>query len=550
MRNFQKPLISLALIILSGFVFAITSAQQTPNQFAGMIDNENPFVEIGFSVPNATTITIDLNAVSGDLDTYLFLIDSAGKIIAENDDRVRGDTNSSIAQFFLPTGDYTIIATRYDVIDGDSTGEYELNITYDAQTQERIVYDVSAEALSNMGFPDIQPRPKAEWTILVYYGGDSTLEASLMSDLVEFERAGGSTENTRIIALLDRYGLSDANGGWTGARLFEITQNVTGDFGTVPVPTIDSVALADLGETDTGNGETLARFMTWGIMNYPAENYVLAFGGHGGGWRGVITDDTSETIITLPQLDEALQTVKNATGIGQFDLLINDACLMGSVEYYDIMARHFDYSLASPEIVIDPALDMTLLTELIKAEAETKELGVPLVTTYIERDILVNDRPDSRYMTFASTQLNQMAELRRAVESFARLVNQDPLMYAPLLGQARANTYTYAKFLGGDNDFDVDLGHFMRQVIAYSADAPIITAARDVLEALENARLFGDAADYADLYTSYYSIYFPRKSKDFSTAYFNDTPLKQWAEMLANYYNSTMPRLWSVDDSV
>ncbi|MCL4253387.1 MAG: DVUA0089 family protein, partial [Anaerolineae bacterium] len=549
----MRPIKSLAFftaLIWILAMFAVTSAQQTPSQFTGLIDDDTPFIEIAFAVEAATTITIDLDATSGDLDTYLYLVDGSGKILAENDDRVRGDTNSSIREFFIPTGDYTVIVSRYGVTRGDTIGEYQLNITYNAQTTEQLVYDVSQQALADMGFPELAPKPKAEWTILVYYGGDSTLETSLMSDFVEFERAGGSTENTRIVALLDRYGLSDANGAWTGARLFEVMQNTTGDFGQVPVPTMDSIPLADLGDTDTGNGETLARFLTWGMMNYPAEHYVVAFGGHGGGWRGVITDDTSETIITLPELDEALRVAKTATGIDQFDLVLNDACLMSSVEYYDVVSRHVEYALASPEIVIDPALDMTLLVELIRGDFDIDKLGEPLVNTYIERDIFVKQRPDSRYMTFASSQLDEMADLRRTIESFARVVNQNPLTYAPLLGQARSNAYTYAKFLGGDNDYDVDLGHFMRQIIAYSGDANIINPARDVLRALEDVRLYGNAADYARLYTSYYSIYFPAKSKDFNPSYFNDTPLKQWAEMLANYYNSTTPRLWSNEDSV
>lgn len=549
MRSIKSLIFAIFLIWIL-VVFAVSSAQQSPTQFTGLIDDDTPFVEIAFAVDAATTVTIDLDAVSGDLDTYLYLVDGSGKILAENDDRVRGNTNSSIREFFIPTGDYTVIASRYGVNRGDTVGEYQLNITYNAQTTERLVYDVSQPVLADKGFPELAPKPKAEWTVLVYYGGDSTLETSLMSDFVEFERAGGSTENTRIVALLDRYGLSDANGAWTGARLFEIMPNTTGDFGTVPVPTMDSIPLADLGDTDTGNGETLAQFLTWGMMNYPAEHYVVAFGGHGGGWRGVITDDTSKTIITLPELDEALRVAKTAVGIDQFDLVLNDACLMSSVEYYDVVSRHVEYALASPEIVIDPALDMTLLVELIQGDFDIDKLGEPLVNTYIERDIFVKQRPDSRYMTFASSQLDEMADLRRTIESFARVVNQNPLTYAPLLGQARSNAYTYAKFLGGDNDNDVDLGHFMRQIIAYSGDANIINPARDVLRALENVRLYGNAADYARLYTSYYSIYFPAKSKDFNPAYFNETPLKQWAEMLANYYNSTSPRLWSRTDSV
>ena len=226
--------------------------------------------------------------------------------------------------------------------EGDSSGNFELTIDTRAGrsvssnpiTSRRKTWRRSVSRRR-------EPHPEAAWTILVYYGGDNNLEPGILNDLDEFEMAGGSTDRTSYC----RAGGSQPTVYRFQRRLddshavFELAADVTGDhpaaFPAKEVATIDTSPLADLGELDTGDGETLAQFLVWGVQHYPAQHYAVAFGSHGAGWQGLIQDDTSERdLLSIPELQQAFALATAAAGVEKFDLLINDACLMSSVEYY------------------------------------------------------------------------------------------------------------------------------------------------------------------------------------------------------------------------
>ncbi|HRF95753.1 MAG TPA: PPC domain-containing protein, partial [Aggregatilineales bacterium] len=162
----------LCVAVLMLFINIVTA--QTEDRRTGTVDNETPFVEIQFDVPqDGSLVTLDLKAISGDLDTLLYLVDRDGNILAENDDRLAGqDTNSFIEFPEADAGRYLIIATRYGVVNGTSAGEYELaiNITSESETVS-LNYDVSDEALALAGYPELEARPLADWTVIAYYGG-------------------------------------------------------------------------------------------------------------------------------------------------------------------------------------------------------------------------------------------------------------------------------------------------------------------------------------------------------------------------------------------
>ncbi len=535
--------------LLLALTFFVVMAQEQPG---GTINDNRPFVEVPLILDSATIVTIDLTATSGDLDPLLFLVDESGSILAENDDRGPGDYNARINALRLPRGEYTIVATRFGVTNGDSEGDYSLDIQRSTLDTFLPEYVVSDTGLSAAGFPEIAPRERADWVVLAYYGGDTDLEAAIMKDFDEFEVAGGSDETVRIVALLDRHpAYSDANGNWNTARLYEIGPDVTGDWATTYPPTMDTDFLTDLGDINTGTGESLAQFLVWSLKNFPADHYAIAFASHGGGWNGLIKDDTAnDSVITLPEFRSAFDLALSINNGDRFDLLINDACIMSSVEYYGIMADYFNVSLASPEIVVDPALDMSLLTSTLRRDPQVEmvTLGQDLVDTYMQRDILLRPGPDTAFLSHAVTDLNRFDPVIQAVEKFATIINRDPDRFASLLGLARANTYTFSEFLGERDK--VDVGHFMQQVIAYTAEPELVLAARDVIQTLEEARLYGSAGPGAERFTSYYNIYFPKISSEFNVGYFSDSPLVNWGQMLASYYSAITPRMWQVDDSV
>ena len=74
-------------------------------------------------------VTIRMDATSGDLDPFLILRNAAGAEVARNDDASPLTRNAQIRNYRLPTtGEYTIVATRYDGLAGSTAGEFTLEI--------------------------------------------------------------------------------------------------------------------------------------------------------------------------------------------------------------------------------------------------------------------------------------------------------------------------------------------------------------------------------------------------------------------------------------
>ncbi len=94
----------------------------------GEITDAQYFVLYSFEGAESDIVQISVEALDGDLDTYVALVDANGDIIAENDDARRGSTDSYL-EFELPEdGIYTIIVTRYQFDEGSSTGVFSLTL--------------------------------------------------------------------------------------------------------------------------------------------------------------------------------------------------------------------------------------------------------------------------------------------------------------------------------------------------------------------------------------------------------------------------------------
>jgi hypothetical protein len=99
----------------------------------GAISPDNPFDVYSFPATAGARVRIQMRGRQGNLDSVLFLRDSAGTLLAVNDDVRPGppgnnDINSQI-EFTIPaTDDYEIVATRYGAVFGGTLGEYELSV--------------------------------------------------------------------------------------------------------------------------------------------------------------------------------------------------------------------------------------------------------------------------------------------------------------------------------------------------------------------------------------------------------------------------------------
>lgn len=68
---------------------------------------------------------LEINLRSPEFDTYLILQDAAGNTIAENDDRMVGDTNSRLSTILPEAGTYQVLVTGFSE---DSRGLYDLTV--------------------------------------------------------------------------------------------------------------------------------------------------------------------------------------------------------------------------------------------------------------------------------------------------------------------------------------------------------------------------------------------------------------------------------------
>ena len=94
------------------------------------IDNATPELVYFFRAHAGDIINIGMQQRSGDLDTYLRLVNSDNRIIADNDDLpFSGGTDAAIQAFLIPAdGTYYIVAGRYGLNAGNSSGNFMLTL--------------------------------------------------------------------------------------------------------------------------------------------------------------------------------------------------------------------------------------------------------------------------------------------------------------------------------------------------------------------------------------------------------------------------------------
>ena len=159
------------------------------------------------------------------------------------------------------------------------------------------------------------PQPSKAWTVMVYIDGDNNLEDYVVKDIETELSALGSNASVNVVALADRGpGYDTSRGDWQTTKVYYCTQGMLADAAS---------AVADWGERDMGDPQTLKDFVTWTKANFPATRYLLAFWDHGymtfQGYTSV--DDTSGG----DALDEDEQ-VAAMTAVGPVSVVAWDMC--------------------------------------------------------------------------------------------------------------------------------------------------------------------------------------------------------------------------------
>lgn len=183
------------------------------------------------------------------------------------------------------------------------------------------------------------PPTQAKWTVMVYISGDNNLEDYVVLDIENELAPTGSSADVQVVALADRGpGYDTSRGDWQTTKLYHVTQGMVADAAS---------AVADWGEKNMGDPQTLIDFVNWSKSNYPADHYVLYFWGHGWNWHPgyVMEDDTNADTLDYEEMKAALPS------LGFIDVVGYDGCNMASIEIFNLWHGHATAVTSSQEYV-------------------------------------------------------------------------------------------------------------------------------------------------------------------------------------------------------
>jgi len=183
------------------------------------------------------------------------------------------------------------------------------------------------------------PAAQAKWTVMVYISGDNNLEDYVVQDIETELAPTGSSANVQVVALADRGpGYDTSYGDWQTTKLYHVTQGMKADAAS---------AVADWGEKNMGDPQTLIDFVSWSKTNYPADHYALVFWGHGWNWHPgyVMQDDTGDDTLDYEEQKGAMNA------LGFIDVVGYDGCNMASIEILNLWNGHATALTGSQEYV-------------------------------------------------------------------------------------------------------------------------------------------------------------------------------------------------------
>ncbi|MCK4757193.1 MAG: carboxypeptidase regulatory-like domain-containing protein [Thermoplasmata archaeon] len=301
----------------------------------------------------------------------------------------------------------------------------------------------------------------ANWTVMVYMSGDSSLSDNVLDDLAEM-RDVGSGNGLEIITLTDMSGDGDT-------KIYHILE---GSHEEIQNSEVD----ASWGEElDLGDPDVLARFIEWAAEEYPAQNYLLDLWGHGNGWPGVCPDKGDR--LTAVELQWALD---HAIGQGvELDMISMDACQMGMVELFYQLRGRADYAIGSEKDVPLDGWPYDEILGILKDEPDIEP--VDFGRKFVDRYISWSTSNSGYSTTLSLIDLDKMDGVASALDALGNELMVDMGYFHPEISEARAITEEY------DGADQYDLKHLVTNMGKMDVAMTLKELGNDVASAVEDA---------------------------------------------------------------
>ena len=292
--------------------------------------------------------------------------------------------------------------------------------------------DTTTQPGSGNGEPPPPPPPELarEWTVMVYLAGDNNLAVDGIFDIDEMEAAGVDPRVQVVVqaefspAQLAQYKC--------GAECFHRPNFNTFRYAITGAGTETNGpngAAEDIGNVNMTDPAQLRAFINWGKQAYPAKKYMVVLWNHGGGYVGLLQDETSagSTLMSLDGLKAGL------TGVGPIDVVDFDMCLMGGYETLEKLNGLTQYAVFSEEVVPGEGNPYTSIIDGLQANPGMggRELSSLLVDRFN-----ANYEGGKASTTKSAYALAGLASFENALGAFATQLRQEVGALKPAIAEA------------------------------------------------------------------------------------------------------------------
>lgn len=263
---------------------------------------------------------------------------------------------------------------------------------------------------------------------MFYFAGDNNLDKFITMNVEQLLE--GYCGGTNVVFLIDKVSNTIEQGPFedkfTTTRMYSITRNgLSRLYGNDLFPELSE----DKGdcELDTADAKILKNFIRYSKNEFPAKNYALIIGSHGGGVR--IDNQNARAVVVDANSDNdwifTAEFTDVLTAEESVDVLGFDACYMGSLEvaYQLCGIKPFkaDYIVASPAAEFNDGWDYKRLIEKFSENAPTPEdFAKLLVENY--KNYIIEQSIENNAQTLTCLKCSLIPEVKRALDNLSVLL--------------------------------------------------------------------------------------------------------------------------------
>ena len=291
--------------------------------------------------------------------------------------------------------------------------------------------------------------------------------------------------------------------------------------------------LANIGQQNMGDSNTLCNFLTWGINHFPAKKYAIILGGHGNGINGFGRDMTfNNDTLTLDEIENSFATAKEIT-LQNFEIIGFDSCLMSSLEVANSISSYASFMVSSQEVEPEWGWNYTSIFKylILNPEQNGYMLGRVISDSYYnssEKLSEVNDFEVHKMVTLSIVNLTKIPQLAYDLNLYISHLIEDVKDFQKILTviNTTEKIERYGKSFDSSSGL-IDIGNLISNLNRIFPE--FIDLANPIQKQLNESIVYKIRGDQK-INSNGLSIYMPKIAEDVSKHYVNTLP--SWQKII------------------